>query len=46
LIKTLGEKPFHGKQIFAGLHKRCAASIHEMTDLPLKLREKLRITNR
>ena len=42
LMKTLDEKPFHGKQIFAGLHKRCAASIHEMTDLPLKLREKLR----
>jgi len=28
LMKTLGEKPFHGKQIFAGLHKRCAISIH------------------
>ena len=42
LMKSLGEKPFHGKQIFAGLHKRCASSIHEMTDLPLKLREKLK----
>jgi 23S rRNA (adenine2503-C2)-methyltransferase len=37
----IGEKPFRAAQIFAWLHKKHAASISEMTDLSLQLREKL-----
>ncbi len=43
LMTDLGEKPFHGKQIFAALYRRNVCSIEEMTDLPIKLRQKLRI---
>lgn len=40
-MKELGEKPFHGRQIFAALHRRNIRSVDEMTDLPIKLRRKL-----
>jgi 23S rRNA (adenine2503-C2)-methyltransferase len=42
LVVGLSEKPFHGRQIFAALHRRNVRSIDEMTDLPSKLRQKLR----
>ncbi|MBU1880549.1 23S rRNA (adenine(2503)-C(2))-methyltransferase RlmN, partial [bacterium] len=38
LVKSWGEKPFHGKQIFAALFRRGIKSIDEMTDLSLNLR--------
>jgi 23S rRNA (adenine2503-C2)-methyltransferase len=41
LMESWGERPFHGRQIFAGLFKRGVGSVEEMTDLPLRLREKL-----
>jgi 23S rRNA (adenine2503-C2)-methyltransferase len=42
LMASWGEKPFHGRQIFAALFKRAAASVEEMTDLPKRLRDRLR----
>jgi len=46
---SLGEAPFRGRQIAAWLHGRGVSSTAEMTDLSLKLRERLtsdtRITN-
>jgi 23S rRNA (adenine2503-C2)-methyltransferase len=41
LMESWGQRPFHGRQIFAGLFKRAVSSVEEMTDLPLRLREKL-----
>lgn len=37
-----GEKRFHGRQVFAGLHRRGVQTLDEMTDLPLRLRDQLR----
>lgn len=39
-LETIGEKKFRGKQIFKWIH-RGVECFEEMTDLPLKLREKL-----
>jgi 23S rRNA (adenine2503-C2)-methyltransferase len=41
LVAEWGEKRFHGKQIFAALFKRGVRSVAEMTDLSLRLRERL-----
>lgn len=41
LVDSWGEKRFHGKQIFAGLYKRGLKSAAEMTDLPVRLRNRL-----
>ncbi len=40
-IASLGERPFRARQLFSWLHKRYAASVEEMSDLPRALREKL-----
>src|SRR3989441_1833121 len=40
-VATLGEPPFHARQIFAGIHYRRLPSFSEMTDLPKELRAKL-----
>jgi 23S rRNA (adenine2503-C2)-methyltransferase len=41
LIGRLGEKPYRAKQLYSWLHKKGAASLAAMTDLPKALREKL-----
>ncbi len=41
LVESWGEKRFHGRQIFSALYKRGVQSASEMTDLPLKLRDRL-----
>src|SRR2546425_2887015 len=40
-VATLGEPPFHARQIFAGIHYRRLPSFSEMTDLPKELQAKL-----
>lgn len=40
-VQGLGEKPYRGRQIYAWLHQRAAATYEEMTDIPAKLREEL-----
>ncbi len=40
-MEHLGEKPFRARQVASWLHKRCAVSFDEMTDLSLDLRQKL-----
>lgn len=42
LLVRMGEKPFKGKQIYEWLHKKTVGSYEEMTNLSLKLREKLK----
>jgi 23S rRNA (adenine2503-C2)-methyltransferase len=37
-MRALGEKPYRARQVFRWLHYRGAASLDEMTDLPLGLR--------
>ncbi len=37
----MGEKPFRAKQIYEWLHKKCAHSYDEMTNISLDLRKKL-----
>jgi 23S rRNA (adenine2503-C2)-methyltransferase len=41
LMGKLGEKPYRARQLFAWLHKKGAASLEAMTDLPKPLRESL-----
>jgi 23S rRNA (adenine2503-C2)-methyltransferase len=41
LLESLGEAPFRGRQIFAGLHRRRLRSFAEMTDLPKELQATL-----
>ncbi len=41
-LSQLGEKPFRAAQIFQWMHKSLATSIDEMTNISLKLREKLK----
>ncbi|MCL2618833.1 MAG: radical SAM protein, partial [Defluviitaleaceae bacterium] len=38
---SLGEKPFRGRQLFAQLHKRLAASFADCTDIPASMRQEL-----
>lgn len=40
-LASLGEKPYRGRQLYAWLHRRLAASFEEMTDLPGKLKTEL-----
>ena len=40
-VALAGGKPFNARQLFRWLHRRGAASLAEMTDLPLLLRERL-----
>ena len=39
-IKSIGEKPFRAKQIYAWLHEKLAEEFDEMTNLSKALREK------
>lgn len=41
LVASLGERPFRARQVFRWLHRKGAASLDEMTDLPRALREGL-----
>jgi 23S rRNA (adenine2503-C2)-methyltransferase len=41
LVSGLGERPYRARQIFRWLHRRGAASLDEMTDVPGPLREAL-----
>ena len=40
-IKSIGEKTFRAKQIYAWLHEKLAEEFDEMTNLSKALREKL-----
>src|SRR5438067_7037007 len=40
-VAAVGEPPYRGRQIFAGIHHRRLPSLSEMTDLPKELRAKL-----
>jgi 23S rRNA (adenine2503-C2)-methyltransferase len=40
-LARLGAKPFRARQVFRWLHQKGAASVDEMTDLPLELRASL-----
>jgi 23S rRNA (adenine2503-C2)-methyltransferase len=40
-LARLGAKPFRARQVFRWLHQKGAASVDEMTDLPLELRAAL-----
>lgn len=42
--ESLGEKRFHGRQLFSWMYKKRAGSFHEMTDLSKGLRGKLKQT--
>src|SRR6267378_3876369 len=41
LVARLGEKPYRARQLYSWLHRRGAASLGEMTDLPRPFRERL-----
>ncbi len=41
LVVALGEKPFRARQLFRWLHRKGAASLDEMTDVPRSLRAAL-----
>lgn len=41
LVASLGERPFRARQVFRWLHRKGAASLDEMTDVPKALREGL-----
>jgi 23S rRNA (adenine2503-C2)-methyltransferase len=41
LVGRLGEKPYRARQLYSWLHKKGAASLDAMTDLPKAFREKL-----
>ena len=41
-LVSLGEKPYRAEQIFKWLYKSKVRTFDEMTDLPLKLRERLK----
>jgi 23S rRNA (adenine2503-C2)-methyltransferase len=41
LLDGLGEKPFRARQIYRWLHRKGAATLEEMTDLPAALRRRL-----
>ncbi|WP_058485316.1 23S rRNA (adenine(2503)-C(2))-methyltransferase RlmN [Defluviitalea phaphyphila] len=42
LMKSLGEKGFRGEQIFQWIHEKKIRNIDDMTNIPKKLREKLK----
>jgi 23S rRNA (adenine2503-C2)-methyltransferase len=41
LVTSLGEKPFRARQVYRWLHRKGAAALDEMTDVPRALREAL-----
>ncbi len=41
LIGSLGDRPFRARQLFRWLHRKGAAALDEMTDLPRPLRDEL-----
>lgn len=41
LISAMGEPKFRGKQIFKWVHQKGVSQFAEMTDIPIKLRERL-----
>ncbi len=40
IIKEMGERPFRASQLYGWLHQKLATDFGQMTDLPVKLREK------
>lgn len=44
ILREMGEPNFRGRQIAAWIYRKGASSFDEMTDLPLKLRERLSST--
>lgn len=44
-VTEIGEKPFRGKQIYQWLHEKQVTSFDEMTNLSVKLRERLKETS-
>src|SRR5437763_14567953 len=41
LVSRLGERPYRARQLYAWLHRKGAASLEEMTDLPRPFRQRL-----
>jgi len=41
LVSRLGERPYRARQLYSWLHRKGAASLEEMTDLPRAFRERL-----
>src|SRR2546430_2730970 len=41
LVARLGEQPYRARQLYGWLHRKGAASLDEMTDLPRALRDRL-----
>src|SRR2546421_6716416 len=41
LVERLGERPYRARQLYAWLHRKGAASLDAMTDLPRAFRERL-----
>ena len=41
LVERLGERPYRARQLYAWLHRKGAASLNGMTDLPRAFRERL-----
>jgi 23S rRNA (adenine2503-C2)-methyltransferase len=41
LVSRLGERPYRARQLFSWLHRKGAASLEEMTDLPRAFRQRL-----
>ncbi len=41
LVEGLGEKPYRARQLYRWLHRKGAAGLEEMTDLPAPFRERL-----
>ena len=41
LVERLGERPYRARQLYSWLHRKGAASLEAMTDLPRAFRERL-----
>src|ERR687887_1513715 len=41
LVSRLGERPYRARQLHSWLHRKGAASLEEMTDLPRAFRQRL-----
>src|SRR2546421_8725174 len=41
LVSRLGERPYRARQLYSWLHRKAAASLDAMTDLPHAFRERL-----
>jgi len=42
LVKTMGEKPYRAKQLFAWMHEKMVPSIDDMKNLPKSFRDRLK----